>query len=189
MAPGSFEVIEPSRAFLRPGIATGIDSLRRPSLSLSRMGRFHCVPLRNATRTHARRWFDPQSARARTKGQPSCPDESLSIDAELSSLNSEPGCIKVVDTFRAPCHSLQADSSGLPGPNLHAVFGRKAGTTPGFNYSAAMRDSGVVWNERTLDQFIAAPQTFIPSDVMPFPGLADKTARQRLIGYLKAATR
>ncbi len=89
----------------------------------------------------------------------------------------------------APCHSLQAGSSGLPGPNLHAVFGRKAGTTPGFNYSAAMRDSGVVWNERTLDQYIAAPQTFIPGDVMPFPGLADKTARQRLIGYLKAATR
>lgn len=89
----------------------------------------------------------------------------------------------------APCHSLQAGSSGLPGPNLHAVFGRKAGTTPGFNYSAAMRNSGVIWNERTLDQFIAAPQTFIPSDVMPFPGLADKTARQRLIGYLKAATR
>ena len=88
----------------------------------------------------------------------------------------------------APCHSLQAGSSGLPGPNLHSVFGRKAGTTPGFNYSAAMRDSGVVWNERTLDQYIAAPQTFIPGDVMPFPGLADKTARQRLIGYLKAAT-
>ncbi len=69
------------------------------------------------------------------------------------------------------------------------MFGRKAGTVPGFNYSAAMRDSGVFWNERTLDQYIAAPQTFIPSDAMPFPGLADKTARQRLIAYLKSATR
>ena len=88
----------------------------------------------------------------------------------------------------APCHSLQASSSGLPGPSLHGLFGRKAGTVAGFNYSTAMRDSGVVWNERTLDQYIAAPQTFIPGDIMPFPGLADKNARQRLIAYLKAAT-
>src|ERR1035437_7268760 len=85
MAPGWFEAVGSSRAFLRPGIATGIDSFRR-----------HFFPLRNATRTHARRRFDPQTA----KDQPSCPDKSLSIDAALPSLNSEPGSIKVVDTFR-----------------------------------------------------------------------------------------
>ena len=38
--------------------------------------------------------------KARTKAQRTCPDKSLSFDAELSSLNYEPGCIKVVDTFR-----------------------------------------------------------------------------------------
>ena len=64
------------------------------------MGRFHCVPLRNATRIHARRRFDPQTDRAIRKGKSACPDKSLSIDTELPSLNSEPGCIKVVDTFR-----------------------------------------------------------------------------------------
>jgi cytochrome c len=89
----------------------------------------------------------------------------------------------------SPCHSLQAGSAGLPGPSLHGLFGRKAGTVAGFNYSTAMRDSGVVWNERTLDQYIAAPQTFIPGDIMPFAGLADTAARQRLIAYLKSATR
>ena len=100
-----------------------------------------------------------------------------------------PGGNAIFRSQCSPCHSLQEGSSGLPGPSLHGLFGRKAGTVPGFSYSAAMRDAGMVWNERTLDQFIAAPQTFIPGDVMPFPGLADKTARQRLVGYLKAATR
>jgi hypothetical protein len=75
------------------------------------MGRFHCVPLRNATRTHARRRFEPQTARAWTKGQRTCPDKSLSFDAELSSLNYEPGCIKVVDTFRREVEKLVRDHS------------------------------------------------------------------------------
>ena len=97
--PGSFEVIELSRTFLRPGIATGIDSLCHHLPYVLWTG-FHCVPLRNATRTHARRRFDPQSARASTKARSSRPEKSISNDAQLSSLNSEPGCIKVVDTFR-----------------------------------------------------------------------------------------
>ena len=89
MAHGSFEVLKPSRAFLRPGTATGIDSLRRPVLSVSWAA---STVFRYVTRTHARRWFDPQTPRAKT--------DSLSINAALPSLNSEPGCIKVVDTFR-----------------------------------------------------------------------------------------
>jgi hypothetical protein len=95
--PGSFEVIEPSRAFLRPGTATGIDSLRRPMLN----GRLHCDPLRNAIRTHARQRSDPERPEPTTR--PACPAESPTLlsNAAQQSLNSEPGCIKVVDTFRA----------------------------------------------------------------------------------------
>ena len=87
------------------------------------------------------------------------------------------------------CHGLRPGPSSLPGPSLHGIFGRKAGTAPGYSYTAAMRDSGVVWNDRTLDQFIEAPQSYIHGDNMPFPGISDKTARQRLIAYLKAATK
>jgi cytochrome c len=83
---------------------------------------------------------------------------------------------------------LQAGLAGVSGPNLHGLFGRNAGTVPGFSYSTAMRESGVVWNERTLDLFVASPQTFIPGDIMSSLGLADTAARQRLIAYLKAAT-
>jgi cytochrome c len=52
-----------------------------------------------------------------------------------------------------------------------------------------MRDSGVVWNDTTLDQYIADPQSYIPGNTMPFPGIADKSGRQRLVAYLKEATR
>jgi len=89
----------------------------------------------------------------------------------------------------AQCHTLKAGSSGLPGPSLHGVFGRKAGTVPGYAFSTPMRESGVVWSDSTLDQYITAPQSYIPGNTMPFPGIADKTVRQRLVAYLKEATR
>jgi len=87
------------------------------------------------------------------------------------------------------CHTLKAGSSGLPGPSLHSLFGRKVGTAPSYAYSTPMREFGVVWNDTTLDQYIAAPQRYIPGNTMPFPGIADKTVRQRLIAYLKEATK
>jgi cytochrome c len=86
------------------------------------------------------------------------------------------------------CHTLRAGSSGLPGPSLHGLFGRNAGTASGYTYSEAMRDSGVVWNDHAIDQFIAAPQTLIPGVNMAFPGIADRKTRQRLVAYLKVGT-
>ena len=99
IAHGSFEVIEPSRAFLRPGIATGIDSLRRPLLSVSWAAStvFRYVTPRGPTHDGGSILKQPEPGRtANLLAQA----RAFSIDAELSSLNSEPGCIKVVDTFR-----------------------------------------------------------------------------------------
>ncbi len=89
----------------------------------------------------------------------------------------------------AQCHTLVPGPSSMPGPSLHALFGRKAGSEPGYNYSPAMRNSGIVWDEQTLDRFIAAPQRVVPGNIMPFAGITDASARQRLIAYLKAATK
>jgi cytochrome c len=87
------------------------------------------------------------------------------------------------------CHTFKAGPSGLLGPSLHHLFGRKAGTVLSYSYSKPMRESGVVWNDTTLDQYIAAPQSYIPGTTMPYPGLADKTARQGLVTYLREATK
>jgi cytochrome c len=87
----------------------------------------------------------------------------------------------------AACHSLSASTANAP---LHCgLFGRKAGTVPGFPYSEAMRSSGLVWTEKTLDEFIAAPYIFLPGTIMGFPGFAEAGDRKDVIAYLRQASK
>ena len=83
------------------------------------------------------------------------------------------------------CHSIDANRVG---PRHAGLFGRRAGSLDDYSYSDAMRASGVVWNETTLDQFLTAPRNFIPGTKMPFAGIPDTQERADLIAYLKKAT-
>ena len=76
--------------------------------------------------------------------------------------------------------------SGI-GPNLAGLFGRPAGSIAGYNYSAAMKKSGLRWDEKTLDEFLAAPTKKVPGTKMPI-AVADPAKRAALIAYLKSAT-
>jgi cytochrome c len=91
------------------------------------------------------------------------------------------------DPFRrcATCHTIAAGARNAVGPNLHDVFGRKAASAPGFNYSPAMRASGLTWDEATLDRFLANPQKAVPGTRMAFAGIADPAQRRQVIAYLK----
>lgn len=82
------------------------------------------------------------------------------------------------------CHSIDANRVG---PRHAGLFGRRAGSLDDYNYSDAMRGSGVVWDESTLDRFLATPRKFIPGTKMPFAGIADAQERADLIAYLKKA--
>ncbi len=87
----------------------------------------------------------------------------------------------------AACHTLEPGRN-LTGPSLANLFGRKAGAVPGFlRYSDALKRSGVVWDEKTLDGWLKDPEKFIPGNDMTFPGIKDDQARRELIAYLKAA--
>ena len=89
----------------------------------------------------------------------------------------------------AACHSLQPDKN-LTGPSLSGVFGRKAGALASFNrYSDALKSSGVVWDDGTLDVWIANPKASVPGNEMTFPGIQNKQQRQDLIAFLKEATK
>jgi cytochrome c len=83
----------------------------------------------------------------------------------------------------AVCHAK--DSSNKFGPGLLGVIGRPAGSVPGFRYSQAMKNSNIVWDEKSLDEFIMAPQKALPGNAMPFAGIPDQKERDDLIAYLE----
>src|SRR5262249_58884693 len=83
----------------------------------------------------------------------------------------------------AVCHAKNM-ANGI-GPGLSGVIGRHAGSISGFAYSEAMKNSNIVWDEKSLDAFITAPQTAVPGTTMPFPGLMDAGERNDLIAYLE----
>jgi cytochrome c len=84
------------------------------------------------------------------------------------------------------CHTTQEGDNRL-GPNLHGVVGRKAGSLPNYGYSHAMAESGLTWDEATLDRFIASPDAVVSGNNMkPYGGLASPEDRARIIAFLKS---
>ena len=86
------------------------------------------------------------------------------------------------------CHSLTAGGPAKAGPNLHAIYGRKAGTAPGFASSNAMKNSGIVWDDGTLTAFLRDPKNALPGNRMSFPGITDEAVLADLLARLKQAT-
>lgn len=81
------------------------------------------------------------------------------------------------------CHSLEP-ARNLIGPSLAGIVGRPAGQVAGYNYSPAMKGSGIVWNAQELDAFLLAPQKHVPKNKMAFPGIKSEGERQNVIAYL-----
>lgn len=84
----------------------------------------------------------------------------------------------------AACHSI--DYNGV-GPAHRGVFGRKAGSAPGYTYSPALAASSVVWDARTLDRWLTDPERLVPGQKMGLK-VASPAERAALIAYLKTAT-
>ena len=82
------------------------------------------------------------------------------------------------------CHALAYDRVG---PRHCGLLGRRAGSVPGFAYSPAMKNSGLVWDEKTLNRFLAKPMAVVPGTAMTYDGVPDARDRSDLIAYLKAA--
>ena len=85
----------------------------------------------------------------------------------------------------AACHSLAVDRTG---PRHCGLLGRRAGSVPGFAYSEAMRNAGVVWTVATLDRFLANPMKAMPGTAMGYAGVDDRLERADLVAFLARAS-
>lgn len=85
------------------------------------------------------------------------------------------------------CHDFTG-TRGKPGPSLENIFGRPAGTAPGYTaYSKALRESGILWNEQTLDDWVSNPLDFLPGNKMNMAPIRNAQDRMDLLAYIRRA--
>ncbi|MGV6805365.1 MAG: c-type cytochrome [Ruegeria sp.] len=87
------------------------------------------------------------------------------------------------------CHSLNPDDQRRAGPTLYGVFGRQAGTLPGYTYSETLQRSDIIWNEQSINAlFDLGPDHYIPGSKMPMQRITQQQDRTDLITFLRGAT-
>ncbi len=114
------------------------------------------------------------------------PAEAYLQDTEYADADVERG--ELLSLACVACHTLEAGQDHMLGPNLSGIFGAAAAQRPGFSYSPALIDSGLIWTPRALDAWLAAPASFVPGTSMVFAGYAQAVDRRNLIAYLLRAT-
>ena len=83
------------------------------------------------------------------------------------------------------CHQIGETAKNSVGPQLNGIIGRKAGTAPSYNYTAANKESGITWDEATFREYIKNPKAKIPGTKMIYAGLKDEQKTNDLVAFLK----
>jgi cytochrome c len=87
------------------------------------------------------------------------------------------------------CHTVTPDGGNRAGPTLYGIFGREAGSHPGYPYSETLRESDLVWTEETVARlFEVGPDEFVPGSKMPLQRMPNERDREELVAYLKRMT-
>ena len=86
------------------------------------------------------------------------------------------------------CHAVKAGDTKRSGPSLVGIIGKKAASEAGYPYSAAMKDSGIMWSRETIDVFMAAPNKVVPGNRMGFAGEPNAANRKTIIEALGQST-
>uniref|UniRef100_A0A0M3I326 Cytochrome c domain-containing protein n=2 Tax=Ascaris TaxID=6251 RepID=A0A0M3I326_ASCLU len=82
------------------------------------------------------------------------------------------------------CHVVDSDKA-KSGPSLNGIFGRKAGTVKGYDYSNANKNANIVWTKETMFDYLANPKKYMPGSKMIFAGLKKVEDRADLIRYIE----
>ena len=96
--------------------------------------------------------------------------------------------LQVFEAHCAACHSRTGVAKGYA-PYLVGVVGRRAGSVPGFSYSPALKNSGIVWTEDNLMKWIANAPALVPCTPMPHVSISDPPERYYVVAYLKSLKR
>ena len=83
------------------------------------------------------------------------------------------------------CHSIGETGKNMIGPVQNGLKGRKSGSMPGYNYSDANKNAGIVWDEGTFKEYIKNPMAKIPGTKMAFPGIKNEKEAEDLWSFLE----
>lgn len=100
---------------------------------------------------------------------------------------AEGDAVRGKEVYEKRCTGCHAITSDREGPRLQAVYGRTSGTVPGFDYSPALKQAHIIWNEASLEQWLADPDTLVPGNNMEFH-VPKPQERRDLIRFLKEGT-
>lgn len=109
----------------------------------------------------------------------------LSVLGAFAAQAQDAAAGKTVFNACRACHQVGPTAKNGVGPQLNGLFGRKSGSVEGYNYSAANKNSGVTWDEKTFAEYIKDPKKFMPGNKMAYVGLKDDKKIADLIAYLK----
>jgi cytochrome c len=110
----------------------------------------------------------------------------MAVLIPLSAHAQEAGDVAAGEKAFAPCKACHNFQKNGVGPDLKGVVGRKAGTYEGYNYSAALKNSGITWDEANLHEWLKNPKAKVPGTKMIFQGYPDDKKVTDVIAYLKS---
>ncbi|PWB79956.1 MAG: cytochrome c family protein [Methylocystaceae bacterium] len=90
---------------------------------------------------------------------------------------------KVFNKCKA-CHQVGETAKNAVAPELNGISGRKAGAVEGYNYSDALKGSGITWDEASFKEFVKNPKAKVAGTKMVFPGLASEKDQEDIWAYL-----
>ena len=109
---------------------------------------------------------------------------ALIIASSVSSVAQDAQKGMAVFNVCLACHAIGPGAQNKIGPELNGLDGRKAGTVPNFAYSDANKNSGIVWNEATFEEYIKNPAAKVPGTKMIFPGIKNDQQVKDLWAYV-----
>lgn len=153
------------------GALAACDTSAPPSIETS------SAPVAGASAAPLAAQFDPGPVRTAAE---------YLADPEFASADVSRG--QLLSFACAACHTFGAGGGTLIGPNLQGVFGRRAASVAGFDYSPALASSGLVWTPISLEAWLNEPASFVAGTKMAFTGYRSPDDRRDLIAYLLHAT-